>query len=69
MAGLVIFTEVAIAGCAFLIYFMYALWRDSRSSRQAPKVEIRKLSRRNDNYRLLRLYSPEDLCGREKKRV
>jgi threonine/homoserine/homoserine lactone efflux protein len=69
MAGLVIFTEVAIAGCAFLIYFMYALWRDSRTSRQAPRVEIRKLSRRNANYKVLHLYSPEDLSVREKKRL
>jgi threonine/homoserine/homoserine lactone efflux protein len=69
MAGLVIFTEVAIAGCAFLIYFMYALWRDSRTSRQAPRVEIRQLSRRNHNYKLLRLYSPEDLRVPEKKRL
>ncbi len=41
MTGLVIFTIVALAGCAFLIYFMFALWRDSRDSRKGPRVEIR----------------------------
>ena len=37
MTGLLIFVEIALAGCAFLIYFLYKLWRDSRESRIAPR--------------------------------
>ena len=45
MTGLVIFTVVAVAGCKFLIYFMFALWRDSRKPRHGQRVEIRRLPR------------------------
>lgn len=71
MAGLVIFTGVAMAGCAFLIYFMFALWRDSRNSRRrGQRVEIRKLpSSRKEKGKLLHLYSPEDVRVREKTRL
>jgi threonine/homoserine/homoserine lactone efflux protein len=69
MAGLVIFTIVAMAGCAFLIYFLFALWRDSRNSCRRSRVEIRKLPNTRDKGKLLRLYSAEDLRAREKKRL
>ena len=68
MTGLVIFTVVAMAGCTFLIYFMFALWRDSR--RHGQRVEIRRLpSLRKDKGKLLHLYRAEDLRAREKKRI
>jgi len=68
MTGLVIFTVVAMAGCAFLIYFMFALWRDSRNSRRGQRVEIRRLpSLRKDKAKLLHLYSAENFRVREKK--
>jgi threonine/homoserine/homoserine lactone efflux protein len=70
MTGLVIFTVMAMAGCAFLIYFMFALWRDSRSSRRVQRVEIRRLpSPRMDKGKLLHLYRGEDLRAREKKQL
>ena len=70
MTGLVIFTVTAMAGCAFLIYFMFALWRDSRNSRRRQRVEIkRQPSPRKDKGKLLHLYSAEDLRAREKKRL
>ena len=66
--GLLIFTQIAIAGCGFLIYFLYALWRDSRRSRKGPRVEIRSLpSRVQPKGKLLRLYSVEE--QHERKRV
>jgi threonine/homoserine/homoserine lactone efflux protein len=43
MIDLVIFTEISLAGCAFLIYFLYALWRDSRAWRSGARREIKKL--------------------------
>jgi threonine/homoserine/homoserine lactone efflux protein len=70
MTGLVIFTVVAMAGCIFLVYFMFALWRDSRNSRREQRVEIRRLPRlAKDRGKLLHLYRGEDLSAREKKRL
>ena len=69
MAGLVIFTTVAMAGCAFLIYFLLALWRDSRNSRRGSRVEIRKLPGTRDQGKVLHLYTAEELRLREKKRL
>jgi threonine/homoserine/homoserine lactone efflux protein len=70
MTGLVIFTVLAMAGCIFLIYFMFALWRDSRNSRRGQRVEIRRLPIiRRDRGKLLHLYRAEDLRSRERKRL
>ena len=69
MAGLVIFTIVAMAGCAFLIYFVFALWRDSRKSRGGSRVEIKKLPSPRDKGKVLHLHSAEELRLREKKRL
>jgi len=70
MTGLVIFIVIAMAGCAFLIYFMFALWRDSRTARRGKPVEIRRLpSPRKDKRKVLHLYSAEQLRLREKKRL
>lgn len=68
MTGLMIFTVVAMAGCAFLIYFMFALWRDSHNSRREQRVEIRRVpSLRKEKGRLLHVYTAEDFDVREKK--
>ena len=69
MAGVVTFTLVAIAGCGFLIYFMFALWRDSRNSCLGQRVEIRKLPTRKNQGKLIHLYSAEQPRQQEKKRV
>ena len=70
MTGLVIFTVVAMAGCVFLVYFMFALWRDSRNSRREQRVEIRRLPRLGqDRGKLLHLYRADDLRAGEKKRL
>ena len=68
MTGLVIFTVIAMAGCAFLIYFMYALWQDSRSSRRT-RVEIRKPLRRTGRAKVLYLFKPQELGEVEEKRL
>lgn len=70
MTGLVILTVVAVAGCKFLIYFMFALWRDSRKPRHGQRVEIRRFPRlRKDKGQLLHLYSGEDILARAQRRV
>jgi threonine/homoserine/homoserine lactone efflux protein len=69
MIGLVIFTVLAMAGCVFLIYFMFALWRDSRNFGRGQRVEIRKLPSQRNKGKLLRMHSAEDLQMREKKRL
>jgi len=66
MTGLVIFTVVAMAGCMFLIYFMFALWRDSRRQR----LQIRRLpSPKINKGKLLHLYNAEEFRAREKNRL
>jgi threonine/homoserine/homoserine lactone efflux protein len=63
MTGLLIFIEIALAGCAFLLYFLFMLWRDSRRSRSGQRVEIRELpSRSAQKGKNLRLYSIEELA-------
>jgi len=62
MTGLLIFTEIALAGCAFLLYFLFMLWRDSRKSRAGQRVEIRRLtSRPAQRGKVLNLYSVDEL--------
>lgn len=41
MTGVLIITEVASAGGVFLIYFLFALWRDGRRPPKSKRVEIR----------------------------
>ena len=63
MAGLLIFIEIALAGCAFLLYFLFMLWRDSQKTRSGQQVEIRKLtSRPAQRGRVLHLYSIDELA-------
>jgi threonine/homoserine/homoserine lactone efflux protein len=63
MAGLLIFIEIALAGCAFLLYFLFMLWRDSRNSRAGQRVEIRRLtSRPAQRGKILHFYSIEELA-------
>lgn len=65
--SLAIFVAIATTGCVFLIYFLYALWRDAGSSKHGERVHITTLpvvsARRG---KLLRLYSAEELA-REKR--
>jgi len=68
MAGLTIFLVITLAGCAFLLYFLFALWRDGRKSGKRTRVEVRKLpERRQPTGKLLRLYSTEEV--RQRKRL
>ena len=64
MTGLMVFTILALAGCTFLIYFMVALWRDSRRFRQGPRAEIRTLEGRKKR-KLFRLDSLGNRHGRQ----
>jgi len=68
VTGLLIFTGIAVAGCAFLLYFIYALWRDDRSSRKGSRVEVRRLpDRKIEKGKLLRMYRADEL--QERKRL
>jgi threonine/homoserine/homoserine lactone efflux protein len=65
MTGLLIFIEIALAGCAFLLYFLYKLWQDSRTSRTRSRVEIRRLPARPlQRGKILHLYGTEELAKR-----
>ena len=65
--GVLIFTAVMLAGCIFLIYFLFALWRDAQKQRRGPRVEIRELaSRKRSRNKLLRMYSAESLHARDR---
>jgi threonine/homoserine/homoserine lactone efflux protein len=64
MTGLLIFTEIALAGCAFLAYFLFMLWRDSRNSQAGQRVEIRKvISRPEQKGNVSHLHSIDELAS------
>ena len=65
--ALLIFTQIAIAGGGFLVYFLYALIRDSRNSRRGPKVEVRPLSRRPGGVKIIQIYTASEGNGQPKK--
>jgi len=65
---LLIFTQIAIAACGFLIYFLYALRRESRSLRRGPKVEIRPISAQSSRGNVVQLYAVEKVSGFRKVR-
>jgi hypothetical protein len=69
MTPVLIFTEIAIAACAFLIYFIVALWRDSHRLRSGTRVNIRKLAPRKKEGKVLYLRSLDEFRQHEKKRV
>lgn len=57
MGALTVFIAIGLAGCTFLLYFLYALWRDERSIKQRHGAELRVLPARGKSRRkLLRLY-------------
>jgi len=60
----IVFTAIALAGCAFLLYFLYKLWRDSRDSRTGPRVAIRTLLSSSHKDKIVRLYTAEQLARR-----
>jgi threonine/homoserine/homoserine lactone efflux protein len=68
MPALLIFIGIALGGCAFLFYFLYALWREEYGSRRTARVEITKLpTRKAERGKLLRLYPGTEV--REQKRL
>jgi threonine/homoserine/homoserine lactone efflux protein len=69
MTAVLIFTEIAMAGCAFLIYFMVALWRDSRRWHTRQRVSIRRLAPRRKEGKVLYLRSLDEVRQHEKKRM
>ncbi len=67
MAALLIFIVIALGGCAFLFYFLYALWREQFRSKRRARVEITKLpSRKPQMAKLIRLYPAKELKVRKK---
>ena len=68
MAALSIFIAIALGGCTFLFYFLYALCREQFRSKRSTRVEITKLPRRKPQMaRLIRLYPAKEM--RERKRL
>ena len=60
--GLLILTQIAIAGCAFLVYFFHALRRDLQKK---AKVHIRPISTLITRGRVVQLYALDK--GRDSK--
>jgi threonine/homoserine/homoserine lactone efflux protein len=46
MMGILAVTEISIAGCAFLLYFAYALARESKPRRKRSLARISRVERR-----------------------
>lgn len=68
MTGVLIFSEILVAGCAFLIYFMYALWRESRQSKIKARVRISKLMP-NSSPNVLQFHRREDVSLMQKRKI
>jgi len=66
--ALLVFTQIAIAACGFLIYFLYALRRESKNSRRGPKVEIRPISTQSTRGNVVQLYTVEKISAFRKLR-
>ena len=61
MTGVLIITEAASAGCAFLVYFLFALWRDGRRPPKAQRVNVRVIpAERKQSAKLIQLHVPEE---------
>jgi threonine/homoserine/homoserine lactone efflux protein len=68
MAALSVFIGIALGGCAFLFYFLYALWREGSMASRRARVEITKVpSRKLQTGKLIRLYPSSE--ARETKRL
>jgi threonine/homoserine/homoserine lactone efflux protein len=69
MMAVLIFTGIAMTGCAFLIYFMVALWRDSGRWHARERVSVRRLAPRRKEGKVLYLRSLDEFRQHEKKRM
>ena len=65
--NLTIFAVLAGAGCAFLIYFLFAMWRDSWTHRRGLQVEVIRPRRKPSEGKLLHLHSSGELFPGEEK--
>lgn len=65
--ALLIFTQIAIAGCGFLVYFLYAVRRESRQVRKGPKIEIRPVSTQANATKVIQLYSVDEPAARKRR--
>jgi threonine/homoserine/homoserine lactone efflux protein len=67
MAALSIFVAIALAGCGFLIYFLYALWREEFRLRRSARVDITKLHARKPRVaKLIRLHPAKEMSVRKR---
>ena len=55
--ALLIFTQIAIAGGGFLVYFLVALRREMRNTPRGPKVEIRPVPTQASRQNVIQLYA------------
>jgi threonine/homoserine/homoserine lactone efflux protein len=53
--GLRIFIAIAMAGCAFLVYFLVALWRDAHKTPRLTPVQNKQTERKGE---VLQMYIP-----------
>jgi threonine/homoserine/homoserine lactone efflux protein len=66
VTGVLIFSEIAIAGCGFLLYFLCALWRESRATKARAQVRMSRIVPRSNDRKLLHFQNPEYAGIREK---
>ena len=65
--SLAVFMAIPATGCVFLIYFIYALWRQAGNSKRRERVHITTLpvlSAQRGN--LLQFYSAEEFSGEKR---
>jgi hypothetical protein len=60
--GLGIFIAIAMAGCAFLVYFLVALWRDAHKTRSLGWCATVDNKHTGEKGKVLQMY-PAENCG------
>jgi len=59
MTGVLIIAEVASTGCAFLLYFLFALLREGRRPPKSKRAEIRVIPEmKQQSHKPVRLHAP-----------
>ena len=62
--ALLLLTQIALAACGFLLYFLYALRRESRKSLKEFRVEIRPIAKEPSKENVVPLHAISSSLGK-----
>lgn len=64
---LLIFTQITVTGCGFLVYFLYAVGRESRKARKRTRVQIRTIASQPAESNVIQLDTPEKAAVQKRR--